>query len=320
MKSTRRNFIKTATLLSAALTTRAYSKDTLTLWGPPVAPTVLLAIAAEMGQARKITPFQVRTWMNPDQLRAGLLNGSIQMSIVPCYVAANLRAQGQNVILHNIMTKGLLYIMAKQSVHELSALQNQKIILPFRGDMPDIVLQILTQAHNITPAQIEYSASAPETVTRFLQQDFPFAILPEPMASAALLRGRQNAIEITRALSLHEEWDKTFMRQNGMVQAGLLVQESTYQEQSAFLEALDQDLKNAITWLEANPASAAEIASQYLPVPAPALQESLQHSSLTAEKSQDIADDILFFLDKLYDFNPKILGGKKADPSLFGVR
>ena len=42
---------------------------------------------------------------NPDQLRAGLLNKSIEISIVPSYVAANLRAQGQPVLLHNIMTR-----------------------------------------------------------------------------------------------------------------------------------------------------------------------------------------------------------------------
>ena len=80
--------------------------------GPPVTPSVLLAIAAQEGKAKDISPFDVQIWRSPDQLRAGLVNGEIAASIVPSYVAANLYNQGRKVKLFNIMSEGLNYIAA----------------------------------------------------------------------------------------------------------------------------------------------------------------------------------------------------------------
>ena len=138
----RRQFIgaTAAAFAATALPLRA-ADSAFTLWGPPVTPTVLLAVAAQMGEARKIRPFTVKSWTSPDQLRAGLLNKSIEISIVPSYVAANLRAQGQPVILHNIMTRGLLAVMSKgKPIIGLKDLAGQKLVMPFKGDMPDLVL------------------------------------------------------------------------------------------------------------------------------------------------------------------------------------
>ena len=110
----RRQFITTTTASLAALSLplSAQTGSKLTLWGPPVTPSVLLAIAARDGKAKDIRPFAVQIWRSPDQLRAGLLNGDIAASIVPSYVAANLYNQGRKVKLFNIMSEGLNYIAA----------------------------------------------------------------------------------------------------------------------------------------------------------------------------------------------------------------
>ena len=148
---TRRRFLQISAATAAASALPLRAAEPFTLWGPPVTPTVLLAVAAEMGEARKIRPFTVKSWQSPDMLRAGLLNKSIAISIVPSYVAANLRAQGQPVLLHNIMTRGLLAIMSKQgAINSLEPLADKKLVMPFKNDMPDIVLQILAKNTALT--------------------------------------------------------------------------------------------------------------------------------------------------------------------------
>ena len=317
----RRQFIgaTAAAFAATALPLRA-ADSAFTLWGPPVTPTVLLAVAAQMGEARKIRPFTVKSWTSPDQLRAGLLNKSIEISIVPSYVAANLRAQGQPVVLHNIMTRGLLAVMSKgKPITSLKDLAGQKLVMPFKGDMPDLVLQILTKRASIDRTNlVTYTATPPEAVTLFLQKDFPHALLPEPLASASILKGKQEGVNVVRSFPIDKIWNESFGTQNGIAQAGLMVSETVAKEQADFLAALDKDLLAALDWVAANNKSAAEIAANYMPAPVPALERAFEHSALTAVRAKDISTEILQFLGEMYQLNPKIVGGKAPDASLFG--
>ena len=317
----RRQFIgaTAAAFAATALPLRA-ADSAFTLWGPPVTPTVLLAVAAQMGEARKIRPFTVKSWTSPDQLRAGLLNKGIEISIVPSYVPANLRAQGPPVILHNIMTRGLLAVMSKgKPITGLKDLAGQKLVMPFKGDMPDLVLQILSKRAGIDLSNlVTYTATPPEAVTLFLQKDFPHALLPEPLASASILKGKQEGVNVVRSFPIDKIWNESFGTQNGIAQAGLMVSETVAKEQADFLAALDKDLLAALDWVAANNKSAAEIAANYMPAPVPALERAFEHSALTALRAKDISAEILQFLGEMYQLNPKIVGGKAPDANLFG--
>ena len=277
MNLTRRRFLQISAATAAASALPLRAAEPFTLWGPPVTPTVLLAVAAEMGEARNIRPFTVKSWQNPDQLRAGLLNKSIEISIVPSYVAANLRAQGQPVLLHNIMTRGLLAVMSKagtiSDLSGLAGLAGQKLVMPFKNDMPDIVLQILAKKHNLNlEGLITYTATPPEAVTLFLQKDYPHALLPEPLASASTLKGKQAGVNVERSFALDKIWSDTFhTAKGGIAQAGLMVSETVTKEQADFLAALNKDLLAAVDWVANNGKSAAEIAANYMPAPVPAL-------------------------------------------------
>ena len=317
---TRRRFLQISAATAAASALPLRAAEPFTLWGPPVTPTVLLAVAAEMGEARKIRPFTVKSWQSPDMLRAGLLNKSIEISIVPSYVAANLRAQGQPVLLHNIMTRGLLAVMSKAgTISDLGGLAEKNLVMPFKNDMPDIVLQILAKKHGINlENRITYTATPPEAVTLFLQKDYPNALLPEPLASASILKGKQEGVNVVRSFPIDKIWNESFGTQNGIAQAGLMVSETVAKEQAEFLAALDKDLLAALDWVTANNKSAAEIAANYMPAPVPALERAFEHSALTALRAKDISAEILQFLGEMYQLNPKIVGGKAPDASLFG--
>ena len=146
----RRQFITATTgaFATLSLPLPAQADGKLNLWGPPVTPSVLLALAARNGKAKDIRPFDVQIWRSPDQLRAGLLNGDIAASIVPSYVAANLYNQGKKVKLFNIRSEGLNYIAApatggKPQVASLADLAKRSVVIPFKNDMPDLLLQIL---------------------------------------------------------------------------------------------------------------------------------------------------------------------------------
>lgn len=321
---TRRQTVAGIGALAAACSTRslwAKKKDEIILWGAPAAPTILLAVAARFGQAAKKQPFKLRTWRNPDQLRAGLSNGTIQLTMVPSYVSANFYNRGQKVRFHTLLTRGINYMMSKNpEIKSFDDLVGQKIVMPFKNDMPDLVLHILAEKMNLElqPDQVTYTSVPPESVSLFLNKDFPCAMLPEPLASVSILKGKKQGVSVYRSINLQDVWNQAFGTTNAMPLAGVLVTDEFYKQHAEFMDELQQDLQQAAEWVMANPRSAAEIGSQYLPVPVPALEMALPYANLCAIPCDSIADEIIAFFTELYRLNPKILGGKIPDKALFG--
>lgn len=320
----RRQFITTTTASLAALSLplSAQTGSKLTLWGPPVTPSVLLAIAARDGKAKDIRPFAVQIWRSPDQLRAGLLNGDIAASIVPSYVAANLYNQGRKVKLFNIMSEGLNYIAApaadgKPLVTSLAELATHSVVIPFKNDMPDLLLQILYKKAGLEFANIHYTATPPEALVMFLSGKVDCAMLPEPLLSLAQFKGNEKYREIVRALDVQQLWGEAFGIAPRVPIAGLLFTDDFIRDNQEFITALNDDLSAAVTWSKEHPQETAALAAEYLPFPKKALAAAIPHSRFAAIPAASIDSELRNFYTELHALNAKITGGKVPDAGLF---
>lgn len=145
----RRDFIKygSAFALSAAFPntfSKAFAaQSAFTIYGAPAMPSLTIAVAALQGQLAKQQPVDLKIWRNPDQLRAGVASGEFKVMMSPSNVGVNLRNQGQNVGMINILTNGITQLVSKKTMSELGNLVGKKLIMPFKNDMPDIVLRAL---------------------------------------------------------------------------------------------------------------------------------------------------------------------------------
>ncbi|MDO4644026.1 MAG: ABC transporter substrate-binding protein [Cardiobacteriaceae bacterium] len=322
----RRDFIVTASATLAAVSMPLYAKNDnkLTLWGPPVTPSVLLAIAAQQGKAKDIIPFDVQTWRNPDQLRAGLLNGSIAASIVPSYVAANLYNQGMKVKLFNIMSEGLNYVATptvdgKPLITDLSQLTQHSLVIPFKNDMPDLLLQILFKKAGLdfSEVKVHYTSTPPEALVLFLSGKVDCAMLPEPLMSMALIKGKEKGKDIARALDVQQLWGQAFHSAPRVPLAGLLFTDRFIEQNRTFITALQEDLQAAVEWSKKYPQESAALATQYLPFPEAVLASSISYSRFSAIPVADIQTDIVHFFTEMHNLNAKITGGKIPDNDLF---
>ena len=304
-----------------AYTPALFAKDKqLTIYGPIVLPTLLLGVAAQQGQSPQILPWSVDVWRDADVLRAGLANRTIEASIVPSYVAANLAARGESVKLLNIMTKGLLQVVGRDGIlTDFSELIGKKIVLPFKNDMPDLVMQALCKIRGIkfTDLDVLYAATPPEALALFLHKKVDLALLPEPLASVGIMRGKLNGQTIERVFDMQKAWEQASHTHTGIPQAGLLVSTAFYEANREFLGQLHEDLQAALTWSLSHLAEAAKIGSQLIPVPTMAIETSLPHSNLVVTPSKAIEDDLMTFFSAMYELNPQIVGGKLPDSSLF---
>ncbi|CAD7286896.1 ABC transporter substrate-binding protein [Campylobacter suis] len=317
----RRNFLGLGAALGAsAVAPSLFAKESFLMWGAPAIPSVIMAVASMQGELSKTYDTSLKIWKSPDQLRAGVANGTMKVTMAPSNVGANLAAQGLNFGMLNILTNGLLNVLAKDdSVRNFEDLAGKKIIMPFKNDMPDIVFQALCakRGMDFSKLNVTYSQTPPEAIAMFLQKDFDVVLSIEPMSSAAILRGKRMGVDVVRALELPKIWGESFNTKPIIPQAGIIVDTKFYNSNMKLFDTLHGDLTNALSWIMQNKQSAAEIGANYLPAPVPALVSSFERSNLSVTKASEIGNEILAFFEIIFKLNPKLLGGKMPDKSLF---
>ena len=305
MELKRRDFLKmTAALAAAGVSPSllAAGKEQFTVYGAPAMPSVTIAVAALQGKLAKQADVSLKVWRSPDQLRAGVASGQFKVMMSPSNVGVNLRNQGQKVGMVNILTNGITQLVCKGSaIASPQDLVGKKILVPFKNDKVGIT----------------YTATPPEAVGLFLSKDYHAAILPEPMASASMLKGKTMGVNVVRGFDLVKAWGQAFDTKPLIPMAGIIANEEYFHAHKAQFDIFHQDLKNALNWILANRQSAAKIGKNYLPAPEPALVMSLDGARLTVTKGSEVKNEILKFYEILMQFNPKLLGGKLPDNGFF---
>ena len=216
---------------------------TLALFGPPAGPSVTLAHAVARNAFADIADAATMTaWRSPDELRAGLSSGRIGLSVVPVQAAANLYNRGFPIRLANVMTNGLLYIVADGGgIATIPDLKGLRLAVPFRGDTPEILLRRLLEHAGLNPEtdlQITWAGTPIEAMQMLLAGRVDAALTAEPAASAAVIQGRQAGKNITRAIDLQVEWGRMTGAAPVLPQAGLAVTDTFLSAHGAALPAL----------------------------------------------------------------------------------
>ncbi|QCD51996.1 ABC transporter substrate-binding protein [Campylobacter sp. RM16192] len=317
----RRNFLGLGAALGVtALAPDLFAKERFDIWGMPAIPSTMLAVATMQGELNKTHDMKLRIWSNPDQLRAGVASGDMKLTAAPSNVGVNLANQGIKFGMLNIMTNGLQNVLVKDaSIKSIEDLVGKKLIMPFKNDMPDLVLRAICKKRGIDISKIDitYVQTPPESVGLFLQKDYDAALSIEPMSSAAILKGKKMGVDVSVGFELPEIWGESFGVKPYIPQAGLIVSLDYYNANREVFEVFHNDLQNSLKWILQNKQSAAKIGAQYLPAPEPALANAFERSNLTVTKASDLADELMSFFEVLFELNPKILGGKMPDKSLF---
>jgi len=322
MNQTRRRFLSNCGLAGAALlsgvalpiSARAVPGRALMMYGPPVGPSLMQAHLTETGVLDGVSELGFEVYRNPDILRTGFVSGRWELAVTPSYVAANLYNKGIPVRLMNILTWGLLYVIsADGKVKAVDDLAGQTVVMPFKADMPDLVLQHIASIRGMKAGkdyQLNYVANPFQGLQLLLSGRADHAVLPEPAATAALLRGLKSSKQLYRAINLQQAWGDTTGGEAAIPQAGMMISEALLQELPELPQELNASLANSTEWVVNNPASAGKLGEAYLGLKAPVIEQSIPHSNFRLTTAQDGREQIERFFGILAQGNPAIIGGK----------
>ena len=134
-------------LVTGIVHAQAQKLPKLTLAGPSAAVSNALIHMVDSGALNDIADVvEFVPWRDPDQLRVMALDGRADVLAMPTNVAANLYNRGAKLQLINVSTWGVLWLVSRDpALKSLADLRGKELAMPFRGDMPDIVLQLLAE-------------------------------------------------------------------------------------------------------------------------------------------------------------------------------
>ncbi|MGQ0682594.1 ABC transporter substrate-binding protein [Bradyrhizobium sp.] len=320
----RRAFLASAGAAAVVSPRAAFATAPLAFWGPPAAPSIVLAHAVASGAMKDIAPAATfRTWRTPDEMRAGLSSGAMQAVIVPSNVAANLYNRWLGIHLLNVMTRGLLYVVAGAGIAGVGDLAAKKVAVPFRNDMPDFILRRLLAGAGLKPGKdlhCDYAGTPPEAMQMLLAGRVDAALLAEPAATAAILRAKLSLMQLTRAIDCQKEWAKIAGGSAFIPQAGLAVTR-------AFADRIGRDgltsiqnaLQAAVRFVIDHPLRASLPSALELGAMSPIIAEAVPYSNLAALTASSVRPELESFFSTLAEDDPRIINGKLPDQAFYAL-
>lgn len=300
----------------------------IVLAGPMAAVSYPLMLMAENGALADFAErIEFVSWKDPDQLRLLALEGKADFVAMPTNVAANLFNRGVKLALLNVATWGILWILSRRpGPMTLADLKGQELLVPFRGDMPDIVLQLLAAREGIDlrrDLKLRYVASPLDAMQMLLMRQADQALLAEPAASMALRKTHSFPISavaptLYRAIDLQAEWGRVLGRAPQMPQAGICALGPALAD-APLRAAFQQAYARALAECEAGPEACGAVVERHVPqLSAAAVADAVRADNAHVQSARAARAELQFFFQQLLDRQPGLVGGALPGDAFYG--
>ena len=266
-------------------------------------------------------------WNNPDQLRALLVSGQVDVAVIPSNVAVTLFNKDIPIRLLMVSeAKNLMSIVsAEGKVKALSELKGKQVAIPFRNDMPDFILTRLLSDAGLSPeTDVErvFTADPIQAVQLLLTGRVNHAFLAEPMITLAQLRAHSLKKDdlkkvLHRSASIANFWADGPGAGRGPFVGAIAIRAGLADEKK-FTNALARLYRKSFDRMIANPSLAAKSLTKYFPqLKSGIIASAFGNVSSEVHVAHDVQAAINnFFLQILMQY-PDALGGALPDKQIF---
>ncbi|MDY0328587.1 MAG: ABC transporter substrate-binding protein [Arcobacteraceae bacterium] len=275
-----------------------------------------------LSDVAKIVEF--RLWQNPDELRAILLKNEAHIVAVPTNVAANLYNRGVDIKLLNIPVWGILEIITRdKNIKTIDDLKGQEIVVPFRADMPDIILQAIIKKAGFDPKKdfkLVYAPTPPDAMQMLILRRADNVLLAEPATSMAMRKTgsfplKLIAPDIYRSINLQKEWGRVYGVEGKVPQAAVAV---VGKLDANIVKRVEEEYAKALDWYISNPNEAGILVAKNIDFfKADAVSDSIANVQLVAQNAFEAKEELEDFFKVLLELEPKLIGGKIPDSGFY---
>ncbi|MDO5289306.1 MAG: ABC transporter substrate-binding protein [Pseudomonadota bacterium] len=269
-------------------------------------------------------------WKDPDQLRAMAVEGKADFMAMPSNVAANLFNRGVALQLLNISIWGLLFVVSRDpAIKTLADLKGKELVMPFRGDMPDIVLRTVAAKLGVPIGEgadaitLRYTATPLEAMQLLLTRRADHALLAEPAVSVGLLKSRSLPASVIapalhRSVDVQQAWGQAFARAPRIPQAGMVAM-GKHLGNAALQARFAQAYAQAQQWCNTQPDACGQAVAKRLPMLTPeGVAAAIRAVPGQVVPAQQARAELEFFFEQLRASQPGLIGGKLPAEGFYG--
>jgi len=300
--------------LAEAVVTEAMTLKVIAPYGTPVLTMVKMFV--EQPEIAENVSVEYEALQATDVLTSELINENADFAIVPTNLAAVLASKDVGYKLAGSSVWGIFYIVTTEEITSIEELKGKRVGMIGKGLTPDAMFRYILTENGLNPDEdltLEYFSGSSELATNFISGQIDYAMMPEPVLTNVLLK-REGSIA---AIDLQASWaDATGMDSYPL--SSIIVKESLAESSPEIVEAFLRIYGESVAWLNENPAEAgAYYESLDLGLPAMIIEKAIPACNLRFIPVDEAKEDIDKFLDVLYTFNPKIVGGQPIDKDLY---
>lgn len=262
---------------------------------------------------------EFRVWKDPDQLRALAVAGDADFVAMPSNVAANLYNRGVKLRLLNISAWGMLFVVSRdEKLKTLADLKGQELLMPFRGDMPDIVFHALAAKLGLAIGEdlpLRYVATPLDALQMLLTRRADHALLAEPAVSMGVRKSQTLPISVVapdlhRAIDIQHEWGRAFQRPPRIPQAGMVVM-GRHMGDTALIERFQQAYAQAMQWCRTNADECGRLVAGRIEMLTPeGVADAARADAAEFQTAAQAREELEFFFGLLRARQPGLIGGK----------
>lgn len=248
-----------------------------------------------------------------DPLVAAFTSETSQVIVAPTNLGATLYQKEVPYQLVATLVWGNLYLISNEEL-TFDDLSGRKITAFGQGSTPDIVLQtILKEKGLLDSVEIEYLASVSDVQSMFAAGEIDVAVVAEP--SLSVLKTKVDAVNVV--VDFQEQWGELY-GVTSYPQASLFVHKDLIENHSEVIEPLLAQIETSVDFANQSPAEMAKEAVETgLEIPEPIIAASTSNSNLIFKTAEEAKDEIQLYLEKLYEFDPKTVGGNLPDDNFY---
>lgn len=267
-----------------------------------------------------IANYEHEMYVGADEIMPLLLQGDVDIALLPANAAANLyqKSQGKIAVI-DINTLGVLYMVtADDSVSSITDLKGKTIYLTGKGTTPDLALQFLLKANDVDLSEVtlEYKSEATEVAVSLANDETAVGLLPQPFVTGACTQNENLQIVI----DVNAEWEAV-NDGNGLVTGVTVVRKDFLEEHPNAVDAFLWEHAESVAFVNDNVEEAAQlVATSGIVEKAPIAQKALPNCNIVCIKGEEMKTALSAYLNILYEQDATFIGGALPEDDFYEVR
>ena len=272
----------------------------------------------EQGNASNNYEFKVET--DATNIVSGLIAGTIDMAALPTNAAANVyNKSGGKVQVLAINTLGVLYLAQKDgSISSIQDLAGKTIYVPAQN--PYFIAKHIFNSNNINVTLDSTTYSTPDALkSAVIAGQVEFAILPQPVITAAISGAKKSNINYNISLDLTEEWNKIPGSQD-LVQGCIVVRKEFAEQNKDVINAFLSEYEASINYLNSNAKEASELIVKFgIFANAAVAEKAIPSCNVTFMKGEKMKSAMSAFIETMYNIAPASIGNNLPNSDFYYI-